>query len=105
MESSCNDITGDPVRTGRKGSLEKYATGWELIFSKGKDVQLICDDCNLDRLKEDCPKPEDCGMMGEAQVSEIEKKDWNESCAGWNSCYHCDNGWFPCNQYCIVMGE
>jgi hypothetical protein len=33
----------------------------------------------------------------------VDKANWNSDCFGWNECYHCDNGWFPCNQYCIVM--
>lgn len=31
--------------------------------------------------------------------------EFGEGCRTWNSCFHCDNGWYPCNQYCIVMGD
>ncbi|WP_155257348.1 MULTISPECIES: hypothetical protein [Burkholderia] len=44
-------------------------------------------------------RPCDCDKEGGNQ------HEYSEECAGWNGCYHCDNGWFPCNQNCIVSGD
>lgn len=44
-------------------------------------------------------RPCDCDKEGGNQ------HEYSEDCAGWNGCYHCDNGWFPCNQNCIVSGD
>lgn len=75
MESSCNDITGDPVRTGRKGSLEKYATGWEAVFGK---------------------KPSEVADEVVVKLFIPVKDRYYQGCTGMNDCYHCDGGKVPC---------
>lgn len=33
------------------------------------------------------------------------RHEYAEGCSGWNDCFHCDNGWFPCNLNCAVSGD
>ena len=35
-------------------------------------------------------------------TNEPEAHGYADGCFRWNSCYYCDNGWFPCNQRCIA---
>ena len=40
LKTAWNDITGDTIKTG-KGSLDKYASGWDAIF--GKRATPMCE--------------------------------------------------------------
>jgi hypothetical protein len=32
------------------------------------------------------------------------RHEYGEGCSGWNDCLYCDNGWFPCNLNCAILG-
>lgn len=41
-----------------------------------------------------------CDMKGKGDQHEYEK-----GCSGWNECFYCDNGFYTCNQNCLVFGR
>lgn len=49
LKTAWNDVTGDKLTTAGKGSLDKYASGWDAIFGKKKEH---ADDCPIQRDKE-----------------------------------------------------
>jgi hypothetical protein len=53
MTTAHNDITGDSIRAG-KGSLEKYAQGWEGIFQpkQKEEPPTFTGNCNCGQIVE-----------------------------------------------------
>lgn len=110
---SNNDITGDRIVTGSPS--ENYKSGWDRIFSKkikepSAEVmemfrKLEQHDWSVEaalKAFKDVPTRDEkaCGCYKSCGAT---REEYDEDCFGWNNCSYCDNGWFPCNQNCMVF--
>lgn len=117
---SRNEITGD-VLSNHKGDKDLYDAGWDRIFGNKKTLmqqRVSTDKCisqaadmarvqnmldALDKLREIqcCSDSKACGCLKSCGGT---REEYDSDCFGWNNCSYCDNGWFPCNQNCVVFG-
>lgn len=117
---SRNDITGEIISTGQaKGDKELYDSGWDRIFGKKQKEpspdalemfrKIGQGDWSMDaayKAFKDVPPRESvegksCGCLKSCGGT---REEYDSDCFGWNNCSYCDNGWFPCNQNCVVFG-